>query len=62
MKYVLSLVVIALFSILFYGVYKSNESFVTTTAYYCLGICMGRIAFKIAGWLHKYIFKDKEEK
>lgn len=62
MKYALSLVIASVQCVILVGIYMFNESFVTTIACYCLGICMGRIAFKIANWLHKNIFKDKEDK
>lgn len=62
MEHLARILIVILFNLLFYGVYNINPHLVDIIAYACLGICYGHLAYKIAGWLHKNIFKDKEKK
>lgn len=62
MEHLARILIVILFSLLFYGVYSTNSHLVDIIAYACLGICYGHLAYKIANWLHKNIFKDKEKK
>ena len=53
--------IVFLFSLLFYKMYSSNSQLVTYIAYVCLGISLGRLAYKIADWLCHIITKNKKE-
>lgn len=61
MERLVRILIVFLFSLLFYGVYSTNPHLVDVTAYACLGICYGHLAYKIANWLHRVTTKNKKE-